>query len=78
VTRHAYTHQLEQPCLQAVGMSVVPEGLNDSSQAIYCLECEREETRPVGNGVRGNSALRRRSGEMISTNMPRSRFFNDL
>jgi hypothetical protein len=26
----------------------IPEGLNDRSQAIYCLECVQDEVRPVG------------------------------
>ena len=29
----------------------VPKGLNDSSQAIYCLECVLKKTRPVGYGL---------------------------
>jgi hypothetical protein len=29
----------------------VPEGLDDRSQAIYCLECVEKESRPVGDGV---------------------------
>jgi hypothetical protein len=29
----------------------VPEGLNDRSQAIYCLELVKNLIRPVGNGV---------------------------
>ena len=32
----------------------VPEGRNDRSQAIYCLECATQRTRPVGNGVIGS------------------------
>jgi hypothetical protein len=31
--------------------SLVPEGRNDRSQAIYCLECATQRTRPVGNGM---------------------------
>ena len=30
---------------------VVPEGLNDRSQAIYCLELYVEKTRPGGHGL---------------------------
>ena len=30
-----------------VARHVVPEGLNDGSQAIYCLESVSEEIRPV-------------------------------
>jgi len=29
----------------------VPEGLNDRSQAIYCLDCAHEAIRPVGYGL---------------------------
>jgi hypothetical protein len=32
----------------------VPEGLNDSSQAIYCLVSVRKRNRPVGNGMIGS------------------------
>ena len=32
----------------ASGYICVPEGLNDRSQAIYCLELRRKRTRPVG------------------------------
>ena len=31
--------------------SLVPEGLNDGSKAIYCLECVEKEIRPVGKGM---------------------------
>jgi len=35
--------------MQWSGLSdFVPEGLNDRSQAIYCLECVQTEIRPVG------------------------------
>jgi hypothetical protein len=30
---------------------LVPEGLNDRSQAIYCLGFVKKLIRPVGNGV---------------------------
>jgi hypothetical protein len=30
---------------------VVPEGLNDRSQAIYCLEQVQSKIRPVGHGL---------------------------
>jgi hypothetical protein len=32
----------------ASGCICVPEGLNDRSQAIYCLELRRKRIRPVG------------------------------
>jgi hypothetical protein len=35
----------------SVARHVVPEGLNDGSQAIYCLESVSEEVRPVGHGM---------------------------
>jgi hypothetical protein len=35
----------------SVARHVVPEGLNDGSQAIYCLESVSEEIRPVGHGM---------------------------
>ncbi len=34
----------------------VPEGRNDRSQAIYCLECATQRTRPVGNGMTKSDA----------------------
>ena len=30
-------------------LDLAPEGLDDGSQAIYCLECVKEATRPVGD-----------------------------
>ena len=35
----------------------VPKGLNDRSQAIYCLGCIRNEARPVGYGMIGNGQV---------------------
>jgi hypothetical protein len=35
-------------------------GLNDSSQAIYCLEWASEEIRPVGHGMMGGCWYRTR------------------
>jgi hypothetical protein len=37
-----------------VGRFVVPKGRDDSSLAVYCLECVQEKNRPVGNGVIGS------------------------
>jgi hypothetical protein len=33
----------------------VPKGLNEGSQAVYCLECADNKARPVGYGLIGNS-----------------------
>jgi hypothetical protein len=41
----------------AVPRGFVPEGLDDRSQAIYCLVCAINEARPVGYGLIGNSRL---------------------
>jgi hypothetical protein len=42
----------------SLGLSAfVPKGLNDRSQAIYCLEWVKNEVRPVGNGVIRESLL---------------------
>src|ERR1700757_602481 len=35
----------------ANGRRSVPEGLDDRSQAIHCLECVQPKNRPVGNGM---------------------------
>jgi hypothetical protein len=37
----------------------VPKGLNEGSQAVYCLECAGNEVRPVGYGVIVSSRLAR-------------------
>jgi hypothetical protein len=34
-----------------VGRFVVPKGRNDSSLAVYCLECDQRTTRPLGHGL---------------------------
>jgi hypothetical protein len=36
---------------QGVVGDFVPEGLNDRSQAIYCLEQVQSRIRPVGHGL---------------------------
>jgi hypothetical protein len=41
----------------AILLGFVPEGLDDRSQAIYCLGCVTNGARPVGYGVMGNSRL---------------------
>ena len=42
----------------------VPEGLNDRSQAIYCLEPVQNRSRPVGCGViRSRTSWRAVAGE---------------
>jgi len=40
-----------------LGAAVVPEGLNDNSQAIYCLE-RLGEIRPAGNGLKVSFSAR--------------------
>ncbi len=44
----------------------VPEGLNDRTQAIYCLGSVRNEIRPVGYGVTGNWRLVKRLFQAIN------------
>jgi len=45
---------------------VVPEGRNDRSQAIYCLECVTQRTRPVGNGmIRSTGRFLTMGGEYV-------------
>jgi len=41
-------------CGQALRV-FVPEGLDDRSQAIYCLERATQRTRPVGSGMIGST-----------------------
>ena len=41
-------------CVQELEWSVVPEGPNDSSLAVYCQEWVQERNRPVGYGVTGS------------------------
>ena len=41
-------------CGQALRV-FVPEGLDDRSQAIYCLERATQRTRPVGSGLIGST-----------------------
>jgi hypothetical protein len=40
-------------CGQVPGRAFVPEGRDDSSLAVYCLECVQVMSRPVGYGVNG-------------------------
>jgi hypothetical protein len=51
------TNDLSTKDPSALPPGFVPEGLNDRSQAIYCLGYVRDEARPVGYGVIGDSHL---------------------
>ena len=44
-------------CGQISRTAFVPEGRNDGSLAVYCLECVQERNRPVGYGVIGSGKL---------------------
>ena len=46
----------------AVLRGFVPEGLNEGSQAVYCLECAHNKARPVGYGLIDNSEISHEPG----------------
>jgi hypothetical protein len=48
--RNAFS-DVESKMWTGVGRFVVPKGRNDSSLAVYCLECDQRTTRPVGHGL---------------------------
>jgi hypothetical protein len=60
---------VESKMWTGVGRFVVPKGRNDSSLAVYCLECDQRTTRPVGHGLSWSAGVFTASG---TKSMPES------